>query len=76
MRDLLLPQLDEVDRKTIDYINNLTPYIGALPPTPPQGAGEVAIILQGIGHEIAFNQINPKQGGEKLVREAVAALSK
>jgi len=76
MRELLAPQLDEVDRKTIDYIDRLAPYVGPLPPTPPQGAGEVAIILQGIGHEIAFDQLTPKQGGEKLIREAAAILSK
>ncbi|WP_260295421.1 ABC transporter substrate-binding protein [Sedimenticola hydrogenitrophicus] len=75
VRKLLLQQLDAVGRKTIAYINDLAPFAGPLPPLPPQGAGEVAITLQGIGHEIAFKQLTPKRGGEKLVREASAILS-
>ncbi|MBV1790290.1 extracellular solute-binding protein [Marinobacterium sp. D7] len=76
MREVLSPQLNEVDRKTIDYIDKLAPWIGPLPPTPPLGAGEVTITLQGIGHEIAFGHLTPKQGGEKLIRDAAAILSK
>ncbi|WP_188752124.1 ABC transporter substrate-binding protein [Marinobacterium zhoushanense] len=76
LRGLLSSQLSAVDRKTINYINNLTQYVDPLPPTPPQGAGEIAITIQAVGHEIAFNQLTPKLGGEKLVRMAKEILSK
>jgi len=75
MRKVLATQLDKVGQKTLDYIDNLAPLVGPLPPPPPQGAGEFAILFQNIGHEVAFKQLTPKKGGEKLFREAVALLS-
>ncbi|WP_428603888.1 ABC transporter substrate-binding protein [Sedimenticola sp.] len=74
VRKLLLRQLNAVDQKIVNYINDLAPFAGPLPPLPPHGAGEVAILLQNIGHEIAFNRLTPKRGGEKLIREATAIL--
>lgn len=76
MRELLLPLLDPISESTVNYINNLTPYVGPLPPLPPRGAGEVAITLQRISHEVGFGLITPERGGEQLVREASAILAK
>ena len=76
MRDLLFPQLDNVSQATISYISEVAPYIGPLPPIPPQGAGEVAIVLQRISHEVGFGVLTPQKGGEQLMREASAILAR
>lgn len=76
MRDLLLPLLDPISQTTLNYINDLEPFVGPLPPVPPHGAGEVAITLQRISHEVGFGVLTPKKGGERLVREASAILAR
>lgn len=74
MRKLLFPTLDPVSRKTVKYITRLEPFIGPLPPTPPEGAGQFAIILQSVGHEIAFKRMTPQQGAESLIQQASEVL--
>lgn len=74
VRKVLFPQLDEASRQTISYIDRLEPYAGPLPNVPPPNAGEIAIIFQSIGHEIAFRRMSPRQGGELLIRQASAIL--
>lgn len=76
VRKMLLPQLDEASRQTISYIDRLEPYVGALPDVPPPNAGEIAIVFQSIGHEIAFRRMSPRQGGELLIRQAAAILGR
>lgn len=75
MRRILLPQLDVAGRKTIAYIDRLDPFVGPLPALPPPNAGEVAIVFQSIGHEIAFERLSPRQGAERLLRQASAILA-
>lgn len=76
MREIVTPSLDPVSQATVQYIQDLTPYVGPLPPLPPQGAGEVAIVLQRIGHEIGYQVLSPRQGSVQLVREARAILAR
>lgn len=76
MRAALAPKLSEVGRATLDYIDKLTPHIGPLPPTPPFGAGEIAIVLQRIGHEIGYGVLSPAQGGRQLYAEASGILAR
>lgn len=76
MREMLAPSLDTVSRATVRYIQDLTPFVGPLPPLPPQGAGEVAVVLQRIGHEIGYRVLTPRQGSLQLVQEARAILAR
>lgn len=76
MRQILIPSLDEISQTTVRYIEELAPLIGPLPPTPPQGAGEVAITLQSISHEVGFGMKTPKSGAAQLVKSASAILAR
>jgi len=76
VRDLLIPQLDEPSRKAVEYIASLTPYVGPLPPAPPQGAGEMNAVLIRISQEVGFEAATPEQGGAKLVDEAANVLKR
>ncbi|WP_133504694.1 hypothetical protein [Marinomonas balearica] len=70
VRTFLEPNLDDIGRKTVTYINKLTPYIGDLPATPPEEAGEIAILLQSIAHEVAFNNLSIKEGADKFYKKS------
>ncbi|MBB3999435.1 ABC transporter substrate-binding protein [Aureimonas pseudogalii] len=76
MRDLLTPDLNEVDRIMVDYIALITPDVGLLPPSPPPGAGELAFVLKRLNEEIGFERTSPADAGEALVREANAILKR
>jgi len=70
VRETLRPMLDYASGKAVDFISKLAPYIGSLPPTPPQGAGEMDAVLIRTSQEVAFKSVTPRQGAEKLVAEA------
>ncbi|WCN12546.1 extracellular solute-binding protein [Marinomonas mediterranea] len=76
VRTYLEPSLDEIGLKTVTYIDKLKPYVGGLPATPPEQAGEVAIQLQNISHEVAFNHISVKEGAERFYKKSLKAINK
>ncbi len=76
IRDALMPDLDEASRKVVDFISKLTPYVGPLPPAPPQGAGEVYNVFMRVSQEVAFEASSPEKGGESLVKEANSVLQR
>ncbi len=76
MREILVPQLSEVEKAMVDYIALVTPNVGPLPPSPPPGAGEVAFVQKRINEEVGFGRKTPKQAGEDLVTEASAILKR
>ncbi|OSP53850.1 ABC transporter substrate-binding protein [Pseudoruegeria sp. SK021] len=74
IREAIKPDLSEAGRKVVDFISKVTPQVGPLPPSPPQGAGEVNALLIRISQEVGFDVSTPEQGGVNLVDEAAAIL--
>lgn len=76
MREVVAADLDATGRKVVQFISDMTPRIGALPPSPPQGAGEVNDTIIRISQEVGFEAVTPEQGGANLVDEAAAILGR
>lgn len=76
MREELTPTLDELGKAMVEYIQNLTPKVGPLPPPPPNGAGENAFFLKKVSEEVAFGQLSPADGGAKFAEQAAANLNR
>lgn len=76
IRDMLMPELDAPSRKAVEFISELTPYVGSLPPAPPKGAGELNALLIKVSQEVAFDAKSAKDGGAKLVDEANSVLKR
>ncbi len=76
MRDQLTAKLDGVSKAMVEYIAAVTPIAGPLPISPPQGAGELAFVLQRVSQEVSFGRITPEQGGERMVSEAKNTLAR
>ncbi|GGA87015.1 sugar ABC transporter substrate-binding protein [Brucella endophytica] len=70
MRDQLAGKLDDVSKSMVQYIADITPGAGELPPAPPPGAGEFAFALKRVAEEVAFQRITPEEGGVRLVQDA------
>jgi multiple sugar transport system substrate-binding protein len=76
IRDLLTPDLDVASKQVVDYIGRLTPHVGALPPSPPNGAGENAFLLKKVAEEVAFGKSSSKDAGAKFVEQAAANITR
>ncbi len=76
IRDVIMPELDETGRKVVQFIEDMSPRIGQLPPSPPQGAGEVNDTIIRISQEVGFDALTPEEGGANLVDEAAAILKR
>ncbi|AVA23487.1 MULTISPECIES: ABC transporter substrate-binding protein [unclassified Rhizobium] len=76
IRDLLTPDLDATSKQVVDYIGRLTPKVGALPPSPPNGAGENAFLLKKIAEEVAFGKTSAQDAGAKFTEQAAANITR
>jgi multiple sugar transport system substrate-binding protein len=76
VRKALTPDLDETSKLVVDYIGRLTPKVGALPPPPPNGAGENSFLLKKIAEEVAFGRSTPQDGGTKFTEQAAANITR
>ena len=76
IRDALVPQLDPASALVVKFISALTPYVGQLPPAPPQGAGEMNTALIRISQEVAFESSTPDAGAASLITEAKSVLKR
>ena len=76
IRNALTPELDELGKTMVEYIQVLTPKVGPLPPPPPNGAGENSFLLKKVAEEVAFGKLSTNEGGEKFVEQAAANLKR
>ncbi len=76
IRDLLTPSLDAVSKQVVDYIGRLTPHVGPLPPSPPNGAGENSFLLKKIAEEVAFGKTSAQDAGTKFAEQAAANITR
>ncbi|KQQ54295.1 ABC transporter ATP-binding protein [Rhizobium sp. Leaf311] len=76
MRNQLSPKLNDVSKAMVDYIAEVTPGVGPLPPSPPPGAGEFAFVLKRTSEEVAFGRMTPEEGGKRLVTEAETVIKR
>lgn len=76
IREALAGSVDEVGKKNLQFITDIEPFAGILPPPPPKGSGENYNVLLRISQEISFGSSSPEQGGEALVAEASANLKR
>jgi len=76
MRNLIAPELGELDRESITYITLVAERVGPLPAPPPNGAGEVAQTLRRINEEVGFGRLAPAAAGKQLVDEAKSIVAR
>jgi multiple sugar transport system substrate-binding protein len=70
VRTALSPTLKPQDQLALNFVSNLGDLLGALPPSPPAAAGEVATALVTISQAIAFGQTTSEQAATDFVKQA------
>ena len=76
VRDALAPTLSPPDALSLNFVSNLGDLLGALPPSPPNAAGEVATQLVTVSQAIAFGQTTPEEAAASFVKEASDILAR
>lgn len=76
LREALTMDLDPLSSTTVHFVDALLPQAGTLPPSPPKGAGDAALVLRRVSQEVAKGELTPERGAAKLVAETAATLAR
>ncbi|GAA2008928.1 ABC transporter substrate-binding protein [Microbacterium ulmi] len=74
VREAILPKLTPVDQKSADFVAGLADHIVSAPPALPNGAGEVATIIQRINEQVLFGQLTPADAAKQFRSEVEAVI--
>ncbi len=77
MRQVILPDLNEIERASVEYVNFVADKVGPYPPAPPKGAHEFDdAIMRPIAEQIAFGKLSIADGAKKMVADAKATFER
>ncbi len=76
MRNAVLPTVDELGRAQIEYIALLQDKVGALPPPPPRGAGEIEQLLRRVYETISVGGARVTAAVDQFMAEAPRILER
>jgi multiple sugar transport system substrate-binding protein len=70
MRSAILSRLDEASRIQLEYISAIGERVGAIPPPPPKGAGEIEQMLRRVYEKVSLGQSTVPQAATEFHAEA------
>jgi multiple sugar transport system substrate-binding protein len=71
VRDAVAPTVDEVSKRSIDYIASIADRVGDFPPQVPIGASELEErVYRPIADKLGFGQLSVAEAAEELVSQA------
>ena len=73
---LLVPDLDDLGKAAVAYIDAVTKVAVPLPPPAPKGAGEIDVLMRKLGDTIAFGKLSVSDGAKQLVSDAEDILAR
>jgi len=76
VREIVGAGLDDMGKLVVAFIGHVSSRVGPIPPTPPQGAGEVQVLLRRVAEQVGFGRLSPTEGGKQYVTEARSILSR
>ena len=76
MRKLITPDLNDLDRQSVDFVTLVSSRVGPLPPPPPKGAGENELLLRRVSEQVAFGKMKPAEAGKQYMNDASANLAR
>ena len=77
VREAVLPNLNEIERATVDYVTLLADKVSDYPPPGPVGAVEFDNnVMRKVADQVAFGQISIDGGAQKMFEDGNAVLRK
>ena len=76
IRTAILPNLNETEQASVNYVNMLADKVIAYPPPAPKGANEFdRAVMRMVTDQLAFGRISIAEASQKLVDEGNRVLS-
>ncbi|MDP9629354.1 UNVERIFIED_ORG: multiple sugar transport system substrate-binding protein [Ensifer adhaerens] len=70
VKGAVVPLIDDVSKRTVDYISSIAGRVGAYPPPVPVGASEFDTrAFRPLADKVAFGQVTPAEAADQLVAE-------
>jgi multiple sugar transport system substrate-binding protein len=76
LRDILLPEVDEMGKAQIEYISLIADKVSPLPPPPPRGAGEIEQNLRRVYETISVGGAKVPQAADQFIADAKKTLER
>ena len=76
VRDILAPSFTPAEKISVDYFGAVQGTVGALPPPPPAGAGEVNDAFQRWATEVLLGNMSPSDAADAHFDEAASILAR
>lgn len=76
LRDILLPEVDELGKMQIEYISLIADKVSPLPPPPPRGAGEIEQNLRRVYETISVGGAKVPQAADQFMGDAKRTLER
>jgi multiple sugar transport system substrate-binding protein len=76
IRERITASLTDTEKKIIDYLDIVGTNVGALPPPPPQSAGELDRALLPAWDSVAFKQVDPQTAAKDYYENAKMVLER
>jgi len=75
VQKVVMPMLEAVEQKAVDYLNRIEGRVGSYPPPFPLGSSEFEErSFRPIADKVAFGQLSPAKAGEQLLADAARML--
>jgi multiple sugar transport system substrate-binding protein len=75
-RQAVSDQLDEMSKKVVDFIAEVSQRVGPIPPAPPQGAGEIQVLLRRVNEQVGFGRSAASAAAKQYIAEANSILAR
>jgi multiple sugar transport system substrate-binding protein len=76
LREILLPEVDELGKAQIEYISLIADKVSPLPPPPPRGAGEIEQNLRRVYETISVGGAKVPQAADQFMGDAKRTLER
>ncbi|PCC33559.1 ABC transporter substrate-binding protein [Brachybacterium alimentarium] len=74
VREAIVPDLDEPNKKAVDFLESIESELGDPPEITPQGGGQFEDILTRAGEDMLFGTLTPEEAGQRLLDDLTSAL--
>ncbi|WP_353808674.1 ABC transporter substrate-binding protein [Agromyces sp. SYSU T00194] len=74
IRAYVTPQLDEVNKSVVEYLDALAPEVGDAPPATPPGGGAIEDVIDQNTQKVLFGELTPEEAAAAFIEELQRAL--
>ncbi|MGO3506539.1 MAG: ABC transporter substrate-binding protein, partial [Brachybacterium tyrofermentans] len=74
VREAIVPDLDEANKKAVDFLESIESELGDPPEITSQGGGQFEDILTRAGEDMLFGNLTPEEAAQRVLDDLTSAL--